>query len=200
MLSFLYFCDRSKATNQWIRKKINAAVLLDNGKALDSITHCMPLSKLQGIGTPSSGISWFEKYLSQRLHVMRINSMLSDKLPVVSSVSQGSFLGPVLFSIYINDLPTINKFCSSVCYVDDTKLTLLFCVKDSNSAIAGINSDLILIRNWCIDNCPLLNPDKTKLKVFGTHQMLRKLRIFKFFLLGKDLVPIDSFKDLGIIF
>ena len=132
--------------------------------------------------------------------MVRINSTLSDKLPVVSGVPQVSILDPLLFSNYINDLPTIGKFCSSACYVDGTKLLLSFCVKDSNSAIAEINSDLIRIRNWCFDNCLLLNPDKTKLMVFGTRQMLSKLPTFKLSLLGKDLVPAESVKDLGVTF
>ena len=132
--------------------------------------------------------------------MVRINSTLSDKLPVVSGVPQVSILDPLLFSNYINDLPTIGKFCSSACYVDGTKLLLSFCVKDSNSAIAEINSDLIRIRNWCFDNCLLLNPDKTKLMVFGTRQELNKLPTFKLSLLEKNLVPAESVKDLGVTF
>ena len=57
-----------------------------------------------------------------------INSTLSDNLPVVSGVPQGSILGPLLFSIFINDFPTIRKFCFSSCYTDDTKLLFSFCV------------------------------------------------------------------------
>ena len=54
------------------------------------------------------------------------------------------------------------------------------------------------MRNWCFNNYLLLNPDKTKLMVFGSRQMLPKLRDFKLSLLGKELVPVQAAKDLGV--
>ena len=142
----------------------------------------------------------FESYLSQRNQAVRINSVLSDRLPVVSGVPQGSVLGALLFSIYVNDLPNICQNCSTECYVDDTKLLLSFSVNDPTQAIAGVNSDLQRIRNWCFDNCLMLNPDKTKLMVFGSRRMSSKLPDFKLSLLGKEIIPAQTVKDLGVIF
>jgi len=62
-----------------------------------------------------------------------------------------------------------------------------------------VNSDLLLIHNWCFNNFLLLNPDKTKLSVFGSQQLLAKLRDFKISLLGKDLAIASSAKDLGVV-
>ena len=62
-----------------------------------------------------------------------------------------------------------------------------------------MNEDLLGVRNWCFRNRLLLNPDKTKLIVFGSRQMTSKLHEFRLSLLGKDISPVQSAKDLGVI-
>ena len=92
-------------------KKITAVVLLDMSKVFDTINHGILLNKLLvtysfqllDIGISPSSVAWFTSYLSDRRQVVRINSELSDPLPVVSGVLQRSILGPILFSIYVND-------------------------------------------------------------------------------------------------
>ena len=76
---------------------------------------------------------------------------------------QGSVLAALLFSIHVNDLPAVIEMGSNACYVDDTKLILSFTVDESHAAKNNINADLRRIRDWCFENCLLLNPDKTKL-------------------------------------
>ena len=72
--------------------------------------------------------------------------------------------------------------------------------QDSGNSIAAMNEDLISIRNWCFDNGLLLNPDKTKLIIYGSRQMTAKIQEFRLSLLGKDLEPSQTVKDLGVIF
>ena len=62
--------------------------------------------------------------------------------------------------------------------MDDTKLRLSLTVNDCVGVIESVNSNLQLIRNWCFDNCLMLNPDKTKLMVFGSREMCSKLLDF----------------------
>ena len=66
--------------------------------------------------------------------------------------------------------------------------------------MATMNDDLIKLQNWCFENRLLLNPDKTKLILYGRRQMISKLRHFLLTLLGKELLPVDSVKDLGVVY
>jgi len=82
--------------------------------------------------------------------------------------------------------------------VDDTKLLLSFNANDPTKAIERLNSQSVLqrIRNWCFDNCLM----KTKLMVFGSRRMALKVPEFKLSLLGKEIIPVQTVKDLGVIF
>ena len=85
-------------------------------------------------------------------------------------------------------------------YVDDNKLSLTFPIQQCASAITEMNKDLCRIRDWCFDNHLLLNTSKTKLMVFGSRQMISKVPDFRLSLLGKELIPVQTAKDLGVTF
>ena len=87
-----------------------------------------------------------------------------------------------------------------MCYVDDTKLLLSFRVEDADKAKDIIHYDLHLIRNWCFENGLLFNPEKAKLMLLGSRHMTRRLPDFKLSLLGKELMPSESIRDLGLTF
>ena len=110
-----------------------------------------------------------------------------------SSVRCSSRLTPMTCQQSHNTVPrtatlmTLNCLCS-------------FQVQACEPTMAAMNDDLIKLRNWCFNNRLLLNPDKTKLIVYGSRQMISKLQDFRLTLLGKELVPVDSVKDLGVVF
>ncbi|PFX22791.1 putative RNA-directed DNA polymerase from transposon BS [Stylophora pistillata] len=163
-------------------KKITAVVLLDMSKAFDTINHGILLNKLLDIGISLSSVAWFTSYLSDRRQEVRINSALSDPLPIVSGVPQGSVLGPILFNIYVNDLPLTPRSFLTESYVDDTKLYVSFPVQDWAKAVADLSADLLQIRNWCFANRLLLNPDKTKLTIYGSRQNLNNIPVIRLFI------------------
>lgn len=181
-------------------KQLTATVLLDMSKAFESLHSGTLLTKLQDVGAPTTALQWFWSYLSSHHQVVRINSTLSHCMQVRNGVPQGSILGPLLFSIYVNDLPSIPQYCSPQCSVDDTKLLLSFALHEERGVRDQINHDLLKIRNGCFNNQLLLNPDKTKLMIFGSRQNIAKVNDdFNLFLFRKDLVPATTAKDLGVI-
>ena len=181
-------------------KQSTATVLLDMSKPFDSLHHGTLLAKLQDIGASTTALQWFRSYLSSRHQVVRINSTLSDRMQVRNGVPQGSILGPLLFSIYVNDLPSIPQYCFPQCYVDDTTLLLSFALHEERRVRDKINQDLLNIRNWCFDNQLLLNPHKTKLMIFRSRQNIAKVNDdFNLSLSGKDLLPATTAEDLGVI-
>ena len=115
----------------------------------------------------SKALKWFESYLADRMQSTRLGTSRPEELIVTHDVPQGSILGPLLFSPYMNDLPSVVKFSSVESYVDDTKVYLSFSSKDIVSCLTKITEDLRLIAAWCCTNKLLINPSKTKLILSG---------------------------------
>ena len=101
-------------------------VLLDMLKAFDSIRHDISLQKLHELGISSPSLDWFHSYLTDRYQRLRIHDSVSDPLPLKYGVPQGSILGPVLFTIYVNDLLSVPEYCKSACYVNDSNFIYHF--------------------------------------------------------------------------
>lgn len=163
-LSLLVTDDIFTAIDQ---KKLTAMVLIDLIKAFDSICHHNLMCKLQHLGTSREALKWFKSYLTDRQQSTRVGISLSEPLTVTYGVPQGSILGPMLFSLYMNDLPSVVKFSRVESYVGDTKIYLSFSTKDTDTCIAQISEDLRNIAEWCCSNSLLINPSKTKFIVFG---------------------------------
>ena len=117
-----------------------------------------------------------------------------------SGLPQGSILGPILFSIYVNNLSSVLWHCLSESYVDDTELFISFPIQDWARSVSDNIGDLHRVWNWCFSNCLLLNPDKTQLMLYRSRQMLSKLPDVCWSLLWKDFTPTKAVKDFSVTF
>ena len=94
--------------------------------------------------------AWFESYLSQRQQDVKFQNTVSDPLPLTVGEPQGSIMGPVLFTLCVNDLFRVPKQCEPLGYVDYTKLFLGFPAIELNDVISAVNEDLKEISIWPI--------------------------------------------------
>ena len=97
-------------------------VYIDLSKAFDSLNHKILLSKLKFYGVTGLSLDLLYSYLSNRKQCTLYNSTFSDFIGIKQGVPQGSILGPLLFSIYINDLPSSSNLFDFLMYADDTTL------------------------------------------------------------------------------
>ena len=143
--------------------KLVGLVFIDLKKAFDTVDHDILCKKLELYGVQQRELSWFRSYLSNRKQFCRVNGVDSDVGEIEVGVPQGSCLGPLLFLIYINDLPQTVQGSSVTMYADDT--SLCHQSHDLTQLNEAINSDLTKLDTW-------LQGNKLSLKVAKTHSML----------------------------
>ena len=119
-------------------------IYLDFQKAFDTIPHRRLMGKLQSYGVKGRILTWIKSFLTGRTQVVKINGSASESAPVLSVIPQGNVLGPLLFVIYINDLPeAINS--DSFLFADDTKV---FRGITSKTDAFALQSDIDSPQHW----------------------------------------------------
>ena len=181
-------------------KQISILILIDLSKAFDSVQHDILLQKISCFGASPTVLNWFKSYLSERHQYIRIGTTFSSSLPLTHGIPQGSILSPFLFSIYTDDLPSVPKTCTLESYVDDSKVFISFPLTDLDSCLSSVKEDLLRVANWCCQNRLLINPDKTKMLLLGTRQLLKQLSTYPTLdFLGETISPVQCARDLGLI-
>ena len=135
------------------------AVYVDFKKAFDSIDHTILLRKLENYGIRGVALRWFEGFLRDRSHTVKIQNSISDHKILNIGIPQGSQIAPVLFLLYINDLPNFSKIASTILFADDT--TICFSNSDLSELTSICNSELEKFHSWTRSNKLTLNVSKT---------------------------------------
>ena len=177
---------------------LTGAVFIDLKKAFDTVPHDGLLNKLFRYGIQDQPLSWFESYLTNRTQSVSIENHLSSAANISSGVPQGSVLRPLLFIIYINDLPLAVGLSSVMLYADDT---VIFSAASSIDQLQlNLSLDLNVVSNWLTANGLFLNLKNTEYVVFGTRQRLMRSESHSPLCMeGKEVSQVNFFKYLVVL-
>ncbi len=176
---------------------ITGVVSIDLTKAFDTVDHGILYSKLKVAGFADTSVDWIKSYLTHRTQITAIGNVYSTAKPVHIGVPQGSVLGPLLFIIYVNDVPLCIRHCNISLYADDTVIYLS--CSDVSELEDKLNSDLTSLSRWLNVNLLTLNVTKCKSVVFGSQQKLAKVNQISLEINECQIDGEDSFKYLGVI-
>ena len=175
-------------------------VFIDLKKAFDTVDHDLLCKKLEHYGVQQRELSWFQSYLSNRKQFCRVGGVDSRTGVVEIGVPQGSCLGPLLFLIYINDLPSAVQGSTVSMYADDTSLCLKS--RDISQLNEAINDDLAHLDSWLKGNKLSLNVAKTQSMLIATKPKHRTLNNaaekLHLKIRGSELDVVNKTKYLGV--
>ena len=157
----------SKALN---KKRHTIAIFCDLRKAFDTCSHNILFSKMEKLGIHGLTLQWFKSYLSERQQYVSLDGIISNMLEIAIGVPQGSILGPILFLIYINDLPECSTLLALL-FADDT--TLLASGDNIDDLIIYVNEELRKIVTFFRANKLSLHPAKTQFMIFTNSNAIK---------------------------
>ena len=148
------------------QNKRPAIVFLDIKKAFDTVNHNILIEKLKHYGVDGLALNWFKSFLSDRMQKTKIGCKVSQLNRIICGVPQGSILGPVLFCIFINDLPFACKNCIPYLFADDGAL---YFNDITRGDYENIKQEIKSVFRWLQANGLALNHNKTKFIVFDSY-------------------------------
>ena len=151
--------------------------------------------KLRALGLDDHSVNWMSSYLTGRAQVVDIDGTLSSTSQISCGVPQGSILGPLLFLVYINDMPSAVN-CKLLLYADDSALVV------SGTSVSDIEATLSLelesVSQWLMDNKLSLHLGKTESILFGNNHLLSKCSELNVRCNDSTIEPKSSVKYLGV--
>ena len=139
--------------------------------------------------------------MSNRLQIVEVDDVRTDPAVMRYGVPQGSILGPISFSLYTANLPSIIRHCNIHLYADDTQLLYTFDPTETSSALQKVNSDLGRRFTWSVDHGLCLNENKSYYLIIGTNNTRNKASLYNFTTVHINNVEIpqeEHLKNLGV--
>ena len=181
------------------RGNLTGAMLVDLSKEFDTVSHSSIMDKLPAYKISGNEKAWFTDYLFHRKMRFNYKRTLSTPLPIHCGVPQGSILGPLLFLLHFNELPSLLKNCKMIMYADDT--VLHYSHKDLKEIEKVLSQDLCKVSKWLQKNELVLNlkKGKTEVMLFGTKKRLNQQeREIEINYQSKPINTTNSCKYLGV--
>ena len=169
-------------------------IILDYSKAFDTVPHKRLLHKLEHYGIKGCLLNWIEAFLVGRTQSVVVDGARSNEEPVVSGVPQGTVLGPLMFLLYINDMPSqVHAGTRCRLFADDS---LVYRVINSIDDQVLLQEDLRNLEKWASDWGMVFNPSKCYVMPISKGQNLRP---YIYELCGVLLKPVEQEKYLGVV-
>lgn len=157
-------------------RRVTILILFDFTKAFDTIRHSILLKKLRDIGFSSNALTLIHSYLSGRSQmVINDDATLTAPQPNNCGVPQGSVLGPLLFSLFVNDIATSLKYSKHLIFADDTQIYLNCYPSQIHQALALAALDATAIADYAATNGLTLNIAKSKVLIIGSAPLVKEI-------------------------
>ena len=167
-------------------------IFLDIKKAFDTVDHKLLIKKLKFYGVEGTVILWIENYLTGRYQATKSGGKVSLLKLIMCGVPQGSILGPLLFSIFVNDLPYICHLSTPSLFADDGAL---FFEDTCRQSYLAIRLELVTVMKWLQANKLSLNTDKTHFMVFDNNKNIDSITLEN----GAIIHEVKLVKYLGLM-
>ena len=160
--------------------KVSVLALLDLSAAFDTLDHDILLQRLESsFGVTGTVLQWFKSYLSDRVQIVKTGTHQSEPTSLRFGVPQGSVLGPILFSLYLQPLVDVlvtHGFQYHM-YADDTQLYRSTELTKMPTLVESLQTCMVGVSSWMKANKLKLNPDKTEIMIIGTPSKVKSAAV-----------------------
>ena len=183
------------------RRELTMLILYDFSNAFPSVHHELLLAKLRLFGFSQSALSWVRAYLTNRKQQVVNGEDISSLINLLLGVPQGSVLGPLLFSLYINDIYKVLQASKHHLYADDFQKYLHFRPENFVTAVNTVNDEAVNLVNYGTGHNLQINASKTQVIIVGNPKIAQNLPLLlpPVVVNGIELPYLKEVKNLGVL-